>query len=77
MSSLAANIVTSAKISVTFFNQVIKTVFETLESFRIFTSHDKVKAILICNPGNPTGYLYSQEEILKLAEIVKKHDLFF
>jgi aspartate aminotransferase len=36
----------------------------------------KTKAILICNPGNPTGYLYSQEEILKLAEIVKKHDLF-
>ncbi|MEY2739248.1 MAG: Aspartate aminotransferase [Bacteroidota bacterium] len=36
----------------------------------------KTKAILICNPGNPTGYLYSQDEILKLAEIVKKHDLF-
>lgn len=36
----------------------------------------KTKAILICNPGNPTGYLYSQEEILKLAEVVKKHDLF-
>lgn len=36
----------------------------------------KTKAILICNPGNPTGYLYSKGEILKLAEIVKKHDLF-
>jgi len=36
----------------------------------------KTKAILICNPGNPTGYLYSKEEIKKLAEIVKKHDLF-
>ena len=36
----------------------------------------KTKAILICNPGNPTGYLYSQEEIKKLAAIVKKHDLF-
>ena len=36
----------------------------------------KTKAILICNPGNPTVYLYSQKEILKLAEIVKKHDLF-
>ena len=34
------------------------------------------KAILICNPGNPTGYLYSKEEIQKLAAIVKKHDLF-
>lgn len=36
----------------------------------------KTKAILICNPGNPTGYLYTQEEIQQLAEIVKKHDLF-
>ncbi|MFP4845312.1 pyridoxal phosphate-dependent aminotransferase [Winogradskyella sp. PE311] len=36
----------------------------------------KTKAILICNPGNPTGYLYSKEEIKKLAHIVKKHDLF-
>jgi aspartate aminotransferase len=36
----------------------------------------RTKAILICNPGNPTGYLYSKEEIKKLAAIVKKHDLF-
>ncbi|NMH88580.1 pyridoxal phosphate-dependent aminotransferase [Flavivirga algicola] len=36
----------------------------------------KTKAILICNPNNPTGYLYSKEEIQKLAAIVKKHDLF-
>ena len=36
----------------------------------------KTKAILICNPGNPTGYLYSKDEIQKLAAIVKKHDLF-
>ena len=36
----------------------------------------KTKAILICNPGNPTGYLYSKEEISQLAELVKKHDLF-
>jgi len=36
----------------------------------------KTKAILICNPGNPTGYLYSEEEIHKLANIVKKHDLY-
>lgn len=36
----------------------------------------KTKAILICNPGNPTGYLYSQSEINQLAELVKKHDLF-
>lgn len=36
----------------------------------------KTKAILICNPGNPTGYIYSKQEIQKLAAIVKKHDLF-
>jgi aspartate aminotransferase len=36
----------------------------------------KTKAILICNPGNPTGYLYSKEEIEKLKKIVLKHDLF-
>lgn len=36
----------------------------------------KTKAILICNPGNPTGYLYSKEEIEQLAKLVKKHDLF-
>lgn len=36
----------------------------------------KTKAILICNPGNPTGYLYTKEEIDQLAEVVKKHDLF-
>lgn len=36
----------------------------------------RTKAILICNPGNPTGYLYSEDEIRQLAEIVKKHDLF-
>ena len=36
----------------------------------------RTKAILICNPGNPTGYLYSKEEIKKLAVIVKKYDLF-
>lgn len=36
----------------------------------------KTKAILICNPGNPTGYLYSKEEIKQLAAVVKKHDLF-
>jgi aspartate aminotransferase len=36
----------------------------------------KTKAILICNPGNPTGYLYSKEEIQSLVALVKKHDLF-
>lgn len=37
---------------------------------------EKTKAILICNPGNPTGYLYSQEELEKLAKLVLKYDLF-
>ncbi len=36
----------------------------------------RTRAILICNPGNPTGYLYKKEEIEKLSALVKKHDLF-
>ncbi|MFN5416545.1 MAG: pyridoxal phosphate-dependent aminotransferase [Flavobacteriia bacterium] len=36
----------------------------------------KTKAIVICNPGNPTGYLYSKEELEKLRDIVQKHDLY-
>lgn len=36
----------------------------------------QTKAILICNPGNPTGYLYSQEELELLRDIVKKYNLF-
>ncbi|MDR2835163.1 MAG: pyridoxal phosphate-dependent aminotransferase [Bacteroidales bacterium] len=36
----------------------------------------KTKGIIICNPNNPTGYLYSKEELEKLAKIVKKHDLY-
>ncbi|MDR2221391.1 MAG: pyridoxal phosphate-dependent aminotransferase [Flavobacteriaceae bacterium] len=36
----------------------------------------KTKAILICNPGNPTGYLYSEQEMKQLTELVIKHDLF-
>jgi len=36
----------------------------------------KTKAILICNPGNPTGYLYSKDELEILRDIVVKHDLF-
>jgi len=37
---------------------------------------DKTKAILICNPNNPTGYVYSKEELKRLIKIVKKHNLF-
>ena len=36
----------------------------------------KTKAIIICNPGNPTGYLYSKDELDQLSKLVKKHDLF-
>lgn len=36
----------------------------------------KTKSIIICNPNNPTGYLYSQKELETLAHIVKKYDLF-
>ncbi|WP_350287821.1 pyridoxal phosphate-dependent aminotransferase [uncultured Croceitalea sp.] len=36
----------------------------------------KTKAILICNPGNPTGYLYEHHEIEQLVALVKKHNLF-
>jgi aspartate aminotransferase len=36
----------------------------------------KTKGIIVCNPNNPTGYLYSKEEFLLLKDIVKKHDLF-
>lgn len=46
-----------------------------IEDFEQLIS-SKTKAILICNPGNPTGYLYSKEEIEKLKQIVLKHDLF-
>ncbi len=46
-----------------------------IEDFEKLIS-SKTKAILICNPGNPTGYLYSLEEIEKLKAIVLKHDLF-
>jgi len=38
--------------------------------------NSKTKAILICNPNNPTGYLYSKDEIKKLVDVVKEYDLF-
>lgn len=37
---------------------------------------DKTKAILICNPNNPTGYLYTKNEMAQIRDIVKKHDLY-
>lgn len=36
----------------------------------------KTKGIMICNPGNPTGYLYTRKELEALRDLVKKHDLF-
>lgn len=37
---------------------------------------ERTKAILICNPNNPTGYLYSRAEMNQIRDIVKKHDLY-
>ncbi|MCW3806828.1 pyridoxal phosphate-dependent aminotransferase [Plebeiibacterium marinum] len=46
-----------------------------IEEFeKLITS--KTKGIFICNPNNPTGYLYSEEELNQLREIVLKHDLY-
>jgi len=38
--------------------------------------NEKTKGIIICNPNNPTGYLYSEDEMRQLAQIAKKHDLY-
>jgi aspartate aminotransferase len=46
-----------------------------IEDFEQLIS-SKTKAILICNPGNPTGYLYTKEEIAKLKNLILKHDIF-
>lgn len=36
----------------------------------------RTKGILICNPNNPTGYIYTKEEMLKIRDLVRRHDLF-
>jgi len=46
-----------------------------IEAFKALITK-RTKGILICNPGNPTGYLYSQAELDTLRDIVKRHDLF-
>ncbi|MGB5189226.1 pyridoxal phosphate-dependent aminotransferase [Robiginitalea sp.] len=46
-----------------------------IESFEDYIT-PRTRAILLCNPGNPTGYLYSREEVQQLAHLVRKHDLF-
>ena len=61
----------------------IKTVTATIENFALppISEFEKLitprtKGIVIINPNNPTGYLYSKEELEALAGIVKKHDLY-
>ncbi|MDO5321871.1 MAG: pyridoxal phosphate-dependent aminotransferase [Bacteroidia bacterium] len=63
---------------------VVKSVKTTIENgFRLPSIEafeeqitERTKAILICNPNNPTGYLYTREEMYRLRDIVKKHNLF-
>lgn len=63
---------------------VIKPIYSSIETgFALPPINDfekmitpKTKAILVCNPNNPTGYLYSKAELEALAKIVKKHNLF-
>lgn len=38
--------------------------------------NERTKAILICNPNNPTGYLYTQREMNQIRDLVKKYDLY-
>lgn len=38
--------------------------------------NERTKAILICNPNNPTGYLYTQKEMNRIRDLVKKHNLY-
>lgn len=65
-------------------NLVVKSVTATIdnnfalpkrEAFELHINH-RTKAILICNPSNPTGYVYKLEELKFLAGLCKKHDLF-
>jgi aspartate aminotransferase len=65
-------------------NVVIKPIVSSIESGfalppiaefeKVIT--EKTKAIMICNPGNPTGYLYSKEELQVLKELALKYDLY-
>lgn len=47
----------------------------SVEEFEVKIT-DRTRAILICNPNNPTGYLYTRKEMQRLRDIVKKHNLF-
>jgi len=63
---------------------VVRPVFSSIESgfaLPAISEFEKVigpktRAIMICNPGNPTGYLYTKAELQSLRELVKKHNLF-
>ena len=63
--------------------KVVPVVSEFEDQFKLPNLHKieehinpKTKAILLCNPSNPTGYLYSKEELLLLGGLALKHDLF-
>lgn len=68
----------------TYAGVVIKPISSSIETgfalppIEEFEAHitPKTKAIFICNPNNPTGYLYTQEEVIKLGDLVKKHNLY-
>lgn len=63
---------------------VIRTVVSTIENGFALPSiekfealiNERTKGILICNPNNPTGYLYSRKEMNKIRDLVKKYDLY-
>lgn len=63
---------------------IVKPIFSSIETgFALPPIEDfekmispKTKAILICNPNNPTGYLYSREELETLRTLIKKHNLY-
>ena len=68
---------TNAGINIVPINSTIETGF-ALPSITEFEKSitDKTKAILVCNPNNPTGYLYSKEELMVLKDLALKYDLF-
>ena len=68
---------TSANVTIKAINTSINSNFKlpSIDEFEKLITK-RTKGILICNPGNPTGYLYTKEELLSLKEIVLKHDLF-
>lgn len=46
-----------------------------IETFEALIN-ERTKGILICNPNNPTGYVYTKSEMLKLSKLIKKHNLY-